>query len=314
LAWELHFLEDSFSFNKFKKNNFTIMTKIATSELILHPDNSIYHLKLHPHQIAKDIIVVGDPGRVSTISNYFDSIDHIVSNREIVTHTGSLNGKPLTVMSTGMGTDNLDIVINELDALVNIDLENRLPKSEHTSLNIIRLGTSGALQKDIEVNSLLISEYAVGLDGLMNYYDFEHTTEEVKLLEQFYEQTGYLKEFAQPYFVKSSDELFNKLKKGCISGITATAGGFYGPQGRILRIPLKETQLNEKLRDFKMNNYRITNFEMETSGLYGLSRALGHNACTICAIIANRFSGDFSKDYKKPVIQLIEKTLAELTD
>jgi len=290
------------------------MTKIATSELILNPDNSIYHLKLHPHQIAKDIIVVGDPGRVEVISNYFDTIEHKVANREIVTHTGTLNGKQLTVMSTGMGTDNLDIVINELDALVNIDLENRVIKTDHTSLNIIRLGTSGALQEDIEVDSFVISEYALGLDGLMNYYDFKHSDKELELLNQFHQQTGYLKEFAQPYFVKSSAELFNKLKKGCTSGITATAGGFYGPQGRILRIPLKENQLNEKLRDFKMGDYRITNFEMETSGLYGLSKALGHNACTICAIIANRFSGDFSKNYKQSVIKLIEKTLAELTE
>lgn len=290
------------------------MTKIATSELILNPDNSIYHLKLHPHQIAKDIIVVGDPERVKTISNYFDTIEHQVSNREIITHTGTLNGKRLTVMSTGMGTDNLDIVINELDALVNIDLESRTLKSDHTSLNITRLGTSGALQKDIEVDTFVISEYALGLDGLMNYYDFKHGKEETELLKQFYDQTGYLKEFAQPYFVKASSELFNKLKKGCTSGITATAGGFYGPQGRVLRIPLKETQLNEQLRDFKMDNYKITNFEMETSGLYGLSKALGHNACTVCAIIANRFSGDFSQNYKRSVIQLIEKTLSELTE
>jgi len=290
------------------------MTKIASSELILNPDNSIYHLKLHPHQIAKDIIVVGDPGRVEVISNYFDAVEHKISNREILTHTGTLNGKRLTVMSTGMGTDNLDIVINELDALVNIDLENRTLKTEHTSLNIIRLGTSGALQKDIDLDSFVISEYAIGLDGLMNYYDFKHSNKELELLEAFYTQTGYLKELAQPYFVKASTELFNLLKKGCSSGITATAGGFYGPQGRVLRIPLKVTLLNEKLRDFRMDNYKITNFEMETSGLYGLSRALGHNACTICAIIANRFTGEFSKDYKKPVIQLIEKTLRELTE
>jgi len=290
------------------------MTKIASSELILNPDNSIYHLKLHPHQIAQDIIVVGDPGRVEVISNYFDSVEHKISNREILTHTGTLNGKKLTVMSTGMGTDNLDIVINELDALVNIDLENRTIKETHTSLNIVRLGTSGALQKDIDIDTFLISEYAVGLDGLMNYYEFKQTDKEIQLLENFYKQTGYLKELAQPYFVKASSDLFNKLKKGCTPGITATASGFYGPQGRVLRLPLKENQLNEKLRNFKLDNYRITNFEMETSGLYGLSRALGHNACTICAIIANRFSGDFSKDYKKTVIKLIEKTLAELTD
>ncbi|PCJ27422.1 MAG: phosphorylase [Flavobacteriales bacterium] len=289
------------------------MNKLATSELILNDDNSIYHLKLHPQQLAKDIIVVGDPGRVEIISNYFDSIEHKVTNREIVTHTGTLNGKYLTVMSTGMGTDNIDIVLNELDALVNIDLENRLLKKEHTSLNIIRIGTSGALQKNIEVDSFVISEFGLGLDGLMNYYEFEQTTEELKLLEQFYAQTNYSRTFAQPYFVKASTELFNKLKGGCTSGITATASGFYGPQGRVLRIPLKETQINEKLRDFRHHEYQITNFEMETSALYGLSRVLGHNACTVCAIIANRFSGTGSDNYKLAVKKLIEQTLSKLT-
>lgn len=289
------------------------MNKYATSELVLNDDNSIYHLNLHPHQIARDIIVVGDPGRVEIISNYFDSIEYKVSNREIVTHTGTLNGKPLTVMSTGMGTDNIDIVLNELDALVNIDLENRSLKDSHTSLNIIRLGTSGALQEDVPVDSFIISEYGLGLDGLMNYYDFNQTDKELQLLEEFYTQTNYSEKFAQPYFVKGSVELFNKLKDGCASGITATAGGFYGPQGRVLRIPLKETQINEKLRDFKSENLRITNFEMETSALYGLSRALGHNACTICAIIANRFLGTGSENYKLAVQKLIEQTLYKLT-
>ncbi len=289
------------------------MNKFAASELVLNDDNSVYHLNLHPHQIAKDIIVVGDPGRVEIISNYFDTIAHKVSNREIVTHTGTLNGKHLTVMSTGMGTDNIDIVFNELDALVNIDLENRVTKTEHTSLNVIRLGTSGALQKDIPVDSFVVSEFGLGLDGLMNYYDFKQTSEEHKLLEEFYTQTNYSRTFAQPYFVKASPELFDKLKDGCISGITATAGGFYGPQGRILRIPLKEAQINEKLRDFKFDQYRITNFEMETSALYGLARALGHNACTVCAIIANRFSGTGSDNYKLAVQKLIEQTLHKLT-
>ncbi len=289
------------------------MKKIAAAELVLNSDNSIYHLKLHPHQIAKDIIVVGDPSRVETISNYFDTIEHKVANREIFTHTGKLNGKSITVMSTGMGTDNLDIVINELDALVNIDLENRTIKEEKKSLNIIRLGTSGALQKDIPVNSFVISEYGLGLDGLMNYYQFEQTDEELTLLKEFYQQTSYNKSFAQPYFVKSSSVLFNKLKKDCIEGITATACGFYGPQGRVLRIPLKEPLINEKLRDFKYKDFRISNFEMETSALYGLSRSLGHNACTICAIIANRFSGDFSENYKLAVKKLIELTLTRLT-
>jgi len=289
------------------------MNKLAESELVLNANNSVYHLNLHPHQIAKDIIVVGDPGRVELISNYFDTIEHKVANREIVTHTGSLNGKQLTVMSTGMGTDNIDIVLNELDALVNIDLENRVIKEEHTSLNIIRLGTSGGLQNDLPIDSFVISEFGLGLDGLMNYYDFEQTKEELELLEQFYAQTNYSKTFAQPYFVKSSTQLFNKLKDNCISGITATAGGFYGPQGRILRVPLKETRLNEKLNAFNYNNYRITNFEMETSALYGLSRALEHNACTICAVIANRFAGTGSSNYKLAVTKLIEQTLSKLT-
>jgi uridine phosphorylase len=289
------------------------MEKISPSELVLNPDSSIYHLKLQPHQIAKDIIVVGDPGRVKIISSYFDKIEHKVSNREIETHTGELNGKRITVMSTGMGTDNLDIVINELDALVNIDLENRTIKEEKSSLNIVRIGTSGALQEDIPVDSFVISEYGLGLDGLMNFYEFSHTDEEKELLNQFYQQTNYSKELAQPYFVKGSFDLYNKLKEGCISGITATACGFYGPQGRVLRIPLKENKINEKLRDFKLDNYRITNFEMETSALYGLSRALGHNSCTICAIIANRFSGKFSADYKLSVKKLIEQTLERLT-
>ena len=289
------------------------MNKIAPSELVLNEDNSIYHLNLHPHQLAKDIIVVGDPGRVEIISSYFDSIEHKVANREIITHTGTLNGKKLTVMSTGMGTDNIDIVLNELDALVNIDLENRIVKTTHTALNIIRLGTSGGLQENIPVDSFVISEYGLGLDGLMNYYELEQTEEEISLLDDFYKQTNYSKTFAQPYFVKGSSELYEKLKEGCISGITATASGFYGPQGRTLRIPLKEKQLNEKLRDFKHNDFQITNFEMETSALYGLSRALGHNACTICAIIANRFSKTGSADYKLTIQKLIEETLYKLT-
>jgi uridine phosphorylase len=290
------------------------MRKIPASELVLNNDNSIYHLKLHPHQIAKDIIVVGDPGRVATISDYFDTIEHKVANREILTHTGTLNGKKLSVMSTGMGTDNIDIVLNELDALVNIDLENRIEKIEKTSLNIIRLGTSGALQADIPIDSFVVSEYGLGLDGLMNYYEFEQTQLELDLLKQFYAQTNYSKTFAQPYFVKASETLFNLLSPDCHTGITATAGGFYGPQGRRLRIPLKEEQLNEKLNQFKYNNLRIANFEMETSALYGLSRALGHNSCTICAVVANRFSNQFSENYKVSVKKLIELLLSRLTN
>lgn len=290
------------------------MQKIAPSELVLNKDNSVYHLNLHPHQIAKDIIVVGDPGRVELISNYFDEVEFKISNREILTHTGKFNGKRISVMSTGMGTDNIDIVLNELDALVNIDLENRTIKEQHTSLNIVRIGTSGALQEDIPVNSFVASSYGLGMDGLMNYYEYNKTEDETELLTQFYKQTGYLKEFAQPYFVKASDKLFELLSENCYTGITATAGGFYGPQGRVLRIPLKEKDINAQLNKFKFEDNRIVNFEMETSALYGLSRALGHNACTVCLIIANRFSNQFSEDYKPHMKKLIEHTLAKLTE
>lgn len=289
------------------------MQKIAPSELVLNKNNSVYHLNLHPHQIANNIIVVGDPGRVKLISNRFDKIEHSISNREIVTHTGFLNGTKISVMSTGMGTDNIDIVINELDALVNIDLENRVIKDTHTSLNIVRIGTCGALQNDIPVNSVIASSYGLGFDGLMNYYEFEKSEEEIDLLDAFYRQTNYSKTFAQPYFVKASEELFKLLAQNCISGITATAGGFYGPQGRKLRIPLKENKLNEKLNAFKHNEITITNFEMETSALYGLSRALGHNACTLCVVVANRFSNEFSKDYKPAMLNLIDHVLTKLT-
>ena len=287
--------------------------KILPSELVLNDDNSVYHLQLHPHQIAKDIIIVGDPGRVKTISDHFDTIEHNVSNREILTHTGTFNNHRITVMSTGMGTDNIDIVLNELDALVNIDLENRTIKSTHTALNIIRIGTSGALQLEIPINSFIVSSYGLGLDGLMNHYEYQETPEETNLKNQFCSQTNYLNSFAAPYFVKASDQLFELFSKECQPGITATASGFYGPQGRTLRIPLKEKELNTKLNEFEFENKKILNFEMETSALYGLSRALGHNACTVCVVVANRFSNKFSKDYKPAMNKLISLVLHKLT-
>jgi len=291
------------------------MEKLASSELVLNADNSVYHLNLHPHQIAKNIILVGDPGRVKLISQHFDSIEHRVENREIFTHTGVLNGKPITVLSTGMGPDNIDIVVNELDALVNIDLENRTIKKEHTSLNLVRIGTSGALQEDIPVDTFVVSKYGLGLDGLMNYYQFKSTDKEIALLEQFYKQTNYSKTFAQPYFIKGDDELFKLFcdEDKFNSGITATAPGFYGPQGRVLRIPLKEPQINEKLNQFKSHDLRVTNFEMETAAIYGLSRALGHRACTVCLVVANRFSKKFSTNHHGAMQELIQLTLQKLT-
>ncbi|MGE0560735.1 MAG: nucleoside phosphorylase [Flavobacteriales bacterium] len=289
------------------------MRKIADSELILNSDNSIYHLKLQPHQIAKDIIVVGDPNRVKLISSKFDKIDYVVENREFITHTGTLNNKSLSVIGTGIGTDNIDIVMNELDALVNIDLNQKTVKNELISLNIVRIGTCGALQKHINVDEFVLSEYALGLDGLMNFYEMNYTDEETKMLSAFYNQTNYSKQLTPPYAVKGSDKLHQLFVNDCHSGITATASGFYGPQGRELRLKLKEPQLNDKLHNFQFNDLKINNFEMETSAIYGLSRLLGHNAITVCVAVANRYTKSFSKDYHPPMDKLIDLVLEKLT-
>ena len=288
------------------------MERIAESELILNLDGSIYHLKLKPENIADDIIVVGDPGRVPVISAYFDKIEFKQSNREIVTHTGYIGKKRLTVMSTGMGTDNLDIVINELDAVVNIDLANRTPKKEHKALNIIRLGTSGAMQEDIPVGSYVMSSHGIGLDGMMWYYAAGKEAIDADLTEAFLNQTNWPNDLPKAYIVAGSESLFEKMGKGYLKGMTATAPGFFGPQGRVLRLNLAYSDLNDRISNFKYKGYRITNFEMETSALYGLSKALGHNAMTVCAIIANRLRKEYAKDYKPSVTALIEDLLGKL--
>lgn len=288
------------------------MVRIAESELILNPDGSIYHLKLKPENIADDIIVVGDPGRVPVISAYFDKIEFKQSNREIVTHTGYIGKKRLTVMSTGMGTDNLDIVINELDAVVNIDLVNRTAKKEHKALNIIRLGTSGAMQEDIPVGSYVMSTHGIGIDGMMWYYAAGKEVIDADLTEAFLNQTKWPNDLPKAYIVAGSENLFEKMGKGYLKGMTATAPGFFGPQGRVLRLNLAYPDLNDRISDFKYKGYRIANFEMETSALYGLSKALGHNAMTVCAIIANRLRKEYAKDYKPSVTALIEDLLEKL--
>lgn len=289
------------------------MNRIGESELILNPDGSVYHIKLRPEHIGKDIIVVGDPGRVERISQHFDSIDVKIQNREFITHTGYYKGKKVTALATGIGTDNIDIVINELDALVNIDLETRLPKETHTALNIIRLGTSGALQPDIVVDTAVMSSHGMGFDGLMNYYKTAPGTFNDDISEAFMKHAEWLPTLPYPYVVEGSAELMRKIGGDFHVGITATAPGFYGPQGRVLRLPTAITDLNEKLESFAFNNMRVTNFEMETSALYGLSKLLGHNAVTVCAIIANRIRKEYSKDYKKTVDILIEKILDRVT-
>ncbi|WP_258540861.1 nucleoside phosphorylase [Parvicella tangerina] len=282
---------------------------IAPSELIITPEGAIYHLNLRPEQIAKNVIVVGDQYRVERISSHFDKVDHKVSKREFVTHTGWYKGKHITALSTGIGCDNVDIVINELDALANIDLNSRLPKDSHTSLNIVRLGTSGALQEDIPVDSFVASTHGLGFDGLMGFYDARFEEDEIELLQSFKQQVDWPADCNPPYIVKASEDLLSRIGNDMYQGITATANGFYGPQGRSLRLKPKVDDLNERLNKFEHNGHRITNFEMETSALYSLSSMLGHHAVTVCAIIANRFAKTYSKDYHIPVDELIVKVL-----
>jgi len=286
--------------------------KIEESELILNPDGSVYHLKLKPENIATDIIVVGDQGRVSNISKYFDRIEFTVQNREFLTHTGTIGNKRITALSTGIGTDNIDIVINELDALVNIDLEKRILKSKLTSLNIIRLGTSGALQQDIPVDSCVMSTHGLGFDGLLNFYDTSALILDEELINAFITHTGWNSRLPRPYLIPCSEKLAAKVGAGFIKGITATASGFYGPQGRELRLRPAMPDLNERIGSFEFKGQRITNFEMETSALYGLGALLGHSTLTVCAIVANRVIMQFSKDYKKTVDGMIRKVLERL--
>jgi uridine phosphorylase len=290
------------------------MTYIKESELILNPDGSIYHLKLHPEQLAETIIVVGDQGRVEQVSGYFSRIDYKVQNREFLTHTGVYKGMRITAMSTGIGTDNIDIVVNELDALVNIDLEKRQAKEKHTPLRIVRLGTSGALQPDIPVDTFVASAYGLGFDGLLNFYQVDEAILEQRLSEAFMAHTSWDPKLPYPYIVAASAPLLDKLAGDLVSGITATANGFYGPQGRKLRIPLAFPEMNERIANFRSDGLRITNFEMETSALYALGKVLGHQCLTICAIIANRVRKEYSEDYKETIDRLIRQTLDRLTN
>lgn len=291
------------------------MQRIPDSELIINPDGSVYHLHLKPAHIADDVIVVGDPGRVALVSSFFDSIEFEIANREFVTHTGTYRGKRITVISTGIGTDNLDIVINELDAAVNINLETKEILPEKRSLNIIRIGTSGALHADIPVDSFLLSEKAMGFDGLMHFYKDDAHIKEHEIADAFCTHANWNSNLAKPYVISASKELISKLGKGesVFTGVTATASGFYAPQGRVLRLTPEMNNFPELLASFSYHNARITNFEMETSALYGLSAALGHHACTLCAIIANRASKTFSSKHDDTVKDLILHVLNNLT-
>lgn len=289
------------------------MKDFQESELILNPDGSLYHIKLKPEDVAETVIMVGDQSRVAVISKYFDKIETRKDNREFTTHTGWLNGKRITVISTGIGTDNIDIVVNELDAAVNFDLEKREVKEKHTALDIIRLGTTGGLQPNLEVDTFVASAYGLGFDGLLNFYAYDEKILETEIADAFIKHTGWNKRLPYPYVIKSSERLMQKLAYDLPAGITATANGFYGPQGRKLRIPLAFPELNERIESFRFGEYRITNFEMETSALFGLGRTLGHNVLTICTIIANRVTKQFSDDYKASVEKMIQLVLKRLT-
>ena len=279
---------------------------LASSELILNPDGSVYHCNLLPENLADTIFLVGDPGRVPTVSSFFDTVDFKTQKREIVTHTGTKNGKRVTVISTGMGTDNIDIVLSELDALANIDLVQKQVKPTHKQLTFIRMGTSGSLQEDIPVDSFLASTHGLGFDGLVHYYEHSDALSDNPFIEKFIEDVQWDPKLPKPYLVEGDAALLEKaISLGFYSGITATATGFYGPQGRVLRLGVKDKTLNEKLSKFRFGNQRITNFEMETSGIYGLSKLFGHRAITINCIIANRFTGKHSKDAQQSILELV---------
>ncbi|WP_338378655.1 nucleoside phosphorylase [uncultured Flavobacterium sp.] len=287
---------------------------IQSSELILNPDGSVYHLNLKPENIAHDIIFVGDQNRVEKITKHFDSIEFTTQKREFKTQTGVFKGKKISVISTGIGPDNIDIVMNELDALVNIDLKTRKPKQNLTSLNIVRIGTSGSLQADIPVDSFVMSEYAIGLDNMLRSYLIDEVSE-IDIENAFIEQTTWDLRKGRPYVVKGSERLADKIySEKMHKGFTGTAGGFYGPQGRVLRLEIQDKELNHKMDNFNYKDIRMTNLEMETAAIYGLGKLLGHECLSLNAIIANRATGNFSEDPYKAVDELIVYALDKLAE
>ncbi|MBS1594946.1 MAG: nucleoside phosphorylase [Bacteroidetes bacterium] len=282
---------------------------IPESELIINPDGSVYHLHLRPEQIADTIITVGDPGRVKEVTKHFDSIEHTVQYREFLTQTGMMGLKRLTVISTGIGTDNIDIVFNELDALANIDLRTRMVKQDIKSLDIIRLGTSGAVSPEVELDSLLLSECAIGIEGLMTYYDQHASIQETLLAEAFRNHIHVAMPAIAPYAAFADQGLLERFDQMGRRGLTLTAPGFYAPQGRHLRYESKATELMGLIRSFRHLNYVVTNLEMETSGIYGLGKHLGHRCLSINAIVAQRVGNVFSKDAGKVVDRMIREAL-----
>jgi uridine phosphorylase len=287
---------------------------IPHSELIINDDGSIFHLHLKPENLASLVILVGDPGRVDTIASYFNSIEFTTQNREFKTVTGYYQAKRISVISTGIGTDNIDIVVNELDALVNIDLETRTIKNSHTSLDIVRIGTSGGLQTDLPVNSFVVSQKSIGFDGMLNFYAGREKYCDLAFEKAFRKHTNWNPSLPTFYVADASEKLLAKFNSApFVQGVTISAPGFYGPQGRVLRLPLAEPQLNRQIEEFRYKDFRITNFEMESSAIYGLSKMLGHEALTVCLIIANRVAHKANESYHSAMKNLITSVLERIT-
>jgi uridine phosphorylase len=289
------------------------MQRIAESELIINARGAIYHIDLRPEELAHNIIIVGDPDRVGMVSKYFDKIEAKRQHREFVSHTGFVGNKRITCTSTGIGPDNIDIVLNEFDALVNIDFETRTIKKDLTSLNIMRIGTSGSLQADVPVDSYVAGTHGLGLDNLLNYYRLEHNEQEKELLQSFVTHTQLHSQICNPYISLASASLLKHFVDGFHQGITVTCPGFYGPQGRVLRLGIRNPELIDRLTQFRFGQHRITNFEMETSAIYGLGRLLGHHCLSLNAIIANRIAKEFTKDAHNLVDSLIKKVLETIS-
>lgn len=289
--------------------------RFAESELIINSDGSVFHLHLKPEQLADKVILVGDPGRVETVAKYFDNIECEVSNREFRTITGTYQGKRISVQSTGIGCDNIDIVVNELDALANIDFTTREEKDEHRQLSIVRIGTCGGLQTFTPVGTFICSEISIGFDGLLNFYNGRDEVCDLPMEEAFKKHMNWNQRLGAPYFIHNDEELLNRIfhpEKGMVKGVTIACGGFYGPQGRELRIPLADPSQNEKIEGFEYQGKKITNFEMESSAVAGLSKLLGHKALTVCMVIANRKIKEANTGYKNQIEDLIKIVLENI--
>lgn len=286
---------------------------IPASELIINGDGSVFHLHLKPGELAQTVILVGDPGRVRAVAERFDKVEFRRQNREFHSVTGTFNDRRLSVVSTGIGCDNIDIVLNELDALVNVDFASRTVKKERISLRIVRLGTSGALHPDIVIGDYVMSQWSVGMDGLLNFYDGVQSISDQELEREFVAQTRWGERLARPYFIENDKGLADLFEDFAIRGLTASASGFYGPQGRVVRLPLADAEFLERIEGFAYRGLRVTNFEMEGSAIAGLAKLMGHKALTVCAIIAQRTAGKGQSNYSQIVNNLIEKALEKLT-